>query len=73
VSVEVSKAAKQLQKGQKYFDSGDYNMAKEKRKEKHHLPTTVLDKTEGTGDHIPTLQDCPQQKPSLSLASWLAH
>ncbi|CAD7671106.1 unnamed protein product [Nyctereutes procyonoides] len=83
---------------QKYFDSGDYNMAKakmnqdfefkphighgayfknkkkkEKRKEKHHLPTAVLDKTEVTGDHIPTPQDCPQQKPCLSLASWLAH
>uniref|UniRef100_A0A452QTC6 cAMP-regulated phosphoprotein 19 n=1 Tax=Ursus americanus TaxID=9643 RepID=A0A452QTC6_URSAM len=48
---------KRLQKGQKYFDSGDYNMAKKKQ-----LPTAVLDKTEVTGDHIPTPQDLPQQK-----------
>ena len=57
-----------LQKGKKYFNSGDYNMAKMKNKQ---LPTATLDKTEVTGDHIPTPQDLPQRKPSL-VASKLA-
>ncbi|XP_034385470.1 cAMP-regulated phosphoprotein 19-A-like [Cyclopterus lumpus] len=61
---------KRLQKGQKYFDSGDYNMAKAKIKNKQ-LPTAAPEKTEITGDHIPTLQDLPQRKPSL-VASKLA-
>ncbi|NP_001086634.1 cAMP-regulated phosphoprotein 19-A [Xenopus laevis] len=61
---------KRLQKGQKYFDSGDYNMAKAKMKNKQ-LPTAASDKTEVTGDHIPTPQDLPQRKPSL-VASKLA-
>uniref|UniRef100_A0A2K6FN99 cAMP-regulated phosphoprotein 19 n=1 Tax=Propithecus coquereli TaxID=379532 RepID=A0A2K6FN99_PROCO len=55
---------KRLQKGQKYFDSGDYNMAKAKMKNKQ-LPAAAPDKTEVTGDHIPTPQDLPQRKPSL--------
>ncbi|KAL6037686.1 hypothetical protein STEG23_005955 [Scotinomys teguina] len=61
---------KRLQKGQKYFDSGDYNMAKAKMKNKQ-LPAAAPDKTEVTGDHIPTPQDLPQRKPSL-VASKLA-
>lgn len=55
---------------QKYFDSGDYNMAKAKMKNKQ-LPAAAPDKTEVTGDHIPTPQDLPQRKPSL-VASKLA-
>ncbi|KAF7659100.1 hypothetical protein LDENG_00002930 [Lucifuga dentata] len=61
---------KRLQKGQKYFDSGDYNMAKAKIKNKQ-LPTAAPEKTEFTGEHIPTPQDLPQRKPSL-VASKLA-
>uniref|UniRef100_A0A3B4AAS1 Uncharacterized protein n=1 Tax=Periophthalmus magnuspinnatus TaxID=409849 RepID=A0A3B4AAS1_9GOBI len=61
---------KRLQKGQKYFDSGDYNMAKAKIKNKQ-LPTAAPEKAEITGDHIPTPQDLPQRKPSL-VASKLA-
>ncbi|KAK2919818.1 cAMP-regulated phosphoprotein 19a [Channa argus] len=61
---------KRLQKGQKYFDSGDYNMAKAKTKNKQ-LPTAAPEKTDITGDHIPTPQDLPQRKPSL-VASKLA-
>ncbi|XP_034536087.1 cAMP-regulated phosphoprotein 19-like [Notolabrus celidotus] len=61
---------KHLTKGQKYFDSGDYNMAKAKIKNKP-LPTAAPEKTEITGDHIPTPQDLPQRKPSL-VASKLA-
>ncbi|XP_051739327.1 cAMP-regulated phosphoprotein 19b isoform X2 [Ctenopharyngodon idella] len=55
---------KRLQKGQKYFDSGDYNMAKAKMKNKQ-LPTAAVEKAEITGDHIPTPQDLPQRKQSL--------
>lgn len=55
---------KRLQKGQKYFDSGDYNMAKAKIKNKQ-LPAAQTEKTEITGDHIPTPQDLPQRKTSL--------
>lgn len=55
---------------QKYFDSGDYNMAKAKIKNKQ-LPTAAPEKAEITGDHIPTPQDLPQRKPSL-VASKLA-
>ncbi|MCJ8736138.1 hypothetical protein PDJAM_G00255510 [Pangasius djambal] len=61
---------KRLQKGQKYFDSGDYNMAKAKMKNKQ-LPAATAEKTEITGDHIPTPQDLPQRKTSL-VASKLA-
>ncbi|KAM4748065.1 cAMP-regulated phosphoprotein 19 [Rhinophrynus dorsalis] len=62
---------KRLQKGQKYFDSGDYNMAKAKMKNKPIPTAAAPDKTEVTGDHIPTPQDLPQRKPSL-VASKLA-
>uniref|UniRef100_A0A4W5LV54 cAMP-regulated phosphoprotein 19b n=1 Tax=Hucho hucho TaxID=62062 RepID=A0A4W5LV54_9TELE len=65
---------KRLTKGQKYFDSGDYNMAKAKVKNKQ-LPAATSEKSGGggeiTGDHIPTPQDLPQRKPSL-VASKLA-
>ncbi|XP_067280965.1 alpha-endosulfine [Pseudorasbora parva] len=60
---------KRLQaKGPKYFDSGDYNMAKAKMKSKHVLAS---EEKMGTGDHIPTPQDLPQRKPSVH-ASQLA-
>ncbi|CAL8259433.1 unnamed protein product [Boreogadus saida] len=55
---------KRLQKGPKYFDSGDYNMAKAKMKNKQ-LPVAGPDKNPVTGDHIPTPQDLPQRKSSL--------
>ncbi|XP_034541019.1 cAMP-regulated phosphoprotein 19-like [Notolabrus celidotus] len=61
---------KRLQKGQKYFDSGDYNMAKAKMKNKQ-LPSAPTEKTEITGGHIPTPQDLPQRKTSI-VASKLA-
>ncbi|CAB1322611.1 unnamed protein product [Coregonus sp. 'balchen'] len=57
---------------QKFFDSGDYNMAKAKVKNKQQLPAvTPAEKAEITGDHIPTPQDIPQRKPSI-VASKLA-
>ncbi|XP_078390201.1 alpha-endosulfine-like isoform X1 [Cetorhinus maximus] len=55
---------KRLQKGQKYFDSGDYNMAKAKMKNKQP-PNSGTDKNLVTGDHIPTPEDLPQRKSSL--------
>ena len=45
-------------------------MAKAKMKNKQ-LPAAMAEKTEITGDHIPTPQDLPQRKPSL-VASKLA-
>lgn len=48
----------------KYFDSGDYNMAKAKMKNKQ-LPSAPSEKTEITGGHIPTPQDLPQRKTSI--------
>lgn len=56
---------KRLQKGQKYFDSGDYNMAKAKMKNKQLPAAAGPDKNIVTGDHIPTPQDLPQRKSSL--------
>ncbi|XP_040017731.1 cAMP-regulated phosphoprotein 19 isoform X1 [Gasterosteus aculeatus] len=61
---------KRLQKGPKYFDSGDYNMAKAKMKNKQ-LPSAPTEKAEITGGHIPTPQDLPQRKTSI-VASKLA-
>ncbi|XP_034032088.1 cAMP-regulated phosphoprotein 19b isoform X2 [Thalassophryne amazonica] len=55
---------KRLHKGQKYFDSGDYNMAKAKMKNKQ-LPSAMTEKTDITGGHIPTPQDLPQRKISI--------
>ncbi|TSK13466.1 Unconventional myosin-Va [Bagarius yarrelli] len=55
---------------QKYFDSGDYNMAKAKIKNKQ-LPAATAEKTEITGDHIPTPQDLPQRKTSLFTRVWI--
>lgn len=52
---------KRLQKGPKFFDSGDYNMAMAKMKNKS-LPLAPVEKTEVTGGHIPTLKDLPQKK-----------
>lgn len=49
---------------QKYFDSGDYNMAKAKMKNKQ-LPSAPTEKNEITGGHIPTPQDLPQRKTSI--------
>ncbi|KAH1184006.1 alpha-endosulfine-like [Mauremys mutica] len=55
---------KRLQKGQKYFDSGDYSMARAKMKNKQ-LPSTGPDMNLVTGDHIPTPQDLAPRKSSL--------
>uniref|UniRef100_A0A3B5QKT0 Alpha-endosulfine n=1 Tax=Xiphophorus maculatus TaxID=8083 RepID=A0A3B5QKT0_XIPMA len=62
---------KRLQKGQKYFDSGDYNMAKAKVKNKQ-LPVAGPEKNLVTGDHIPTPQDLPRTRKSSLVTSKLA-
>ncbi|KAM4735197.1 endosulfine alpha b [Anableps anableps] len=62
---------KRLQKGQKYFDSGDYNMAKAKMKNKQ-LPVAGPEKNLVTGDHIPTPQDLPRTRKSSLVTSKLA-
>uniref|UniRef100_A0A1A7YME9 cAMP-regulated phosphoprotein 19b n=1 Tax=Iconisemion striatum TaxID=60296 RepID=A0A1A7YME9_9TELE len=61
---------KKLHKGQKYFDSGDYNMAMAKMENKP-LRSAPTEKTEITGGHIPTPQDLPRRKTSI-VASKLA-
>ena len=49
----------------KYFDSGDYNMAKAKMSGK--LPPAGVEANEVTGDHMPTPAELPQtRKPSQS-------
>ncbi|KAK0075639.1 hypothetical protein PV325_006611 [Microctonus aethiopoides] len=52
---------KRLAKGQKYFDSGDYQMAKQKSTAAKPKPTGVLP----TGDAIPTPETVPQRKTSI--------
>lgn len=51
---------RRLAKGQKYFDSGDYQMAKQKPTAKPK-PAGVLP----TGDAIPTPETVPQRKTSI--------
>ncbi|KAJ8669779.1 hypothetical protein QAD02_001038 [Eretmocerus hayati] len=51
---------KRLAKGQKFFDSGDYQMAKQKPTAKP-IPAGVL----ATGDEIPTPDNVPQRKTSI--------
>lgn len=53
---------KRLQKGQKYFDSGDYNMAKAKGQKARALPIVAQ---LPTGDAIPTPEDLPTRKTSI--------
>merc|ERR1712127_109839 len=56
---------KRLAKGQKYFDSGDYQMAKQK------VPTKILATNppaslgHPTGDEIPTPETVPTRKTSI--------
>ncbi|XP_015930945.1 alpha-endosulfine [Parasteatoda tepidariorum] len=54
---------KRLQKGQKYFDSGDYNMAKAKGQKIR--PTIPVVPQLPTGDAIPTPDDLPARKTSI--------
>lgn len=51
---------KRLNKGQKYFDSGDYNMAKAKG-QKRSVPVVP----QPTGEAIPTPDNLPTRKTSL--------
>nr|CAG4646002.1 EOG090X0P2R [Lynceus sp. MCZ IZ 141354] len=55
---------KRLAKGQKYFDSGDYNMAKQKAPAAvARMPPQVL--PQPTGDTIPTPDSLPIRKTSI--------
>lgn len=53
---------KRLAKGQKYFDSGDYQMAKQK---KDKLPIKAPHPFAGTGEAIPTPDTIPVRKTSI--------
>ena len=54
-------------KGTKYFDSGDYNMA---RAEMQKQSKSLLHPSEVTGAHMPTLEELPKSRklPEPSLA-----
>lgn len=55
---------KRLNKGQKYFDSGDYNMAKAKgQKVVPRVPPAIPQNP--TGETIPTVESLPPRKTSL--------
>lgn len=54
---------KRLNKGQKYFDSGDYNMAKAKGAQKPRVPPVIPQNP--TGETIPTVESLPPRKASL--------
>ncbi|CAH1100625.1 unnamed protein product [Psylliodes chrysocephalus] len=59
---------KRLSKGQKYFDSGDYQMAKQKFgniTNKPGLPLPGPNSYVGTGDTIPTPDTVPIRKTSI--------
>lgn len=53
---------KRLQKGQKYFDSGDYQMAKQKG---GGIKQVFANKAVSTGDAIPTPESVPARKTSI--------
>lgn len=55
---------KRLAKGQKYFDSGDYQMAKQKGPRAGRLAIPVLAQPP-TGDTIPTPDTVPARKSSI--------
>lgn len=58
---------KRLQKGMKYFDSGDYNMAKANAKNKKiPMEQKVLNPGESTGETIPTPENVPVRKTSIN-------
>ncbi|CAL4217028.1 unnamed protein product [Meganyctiphanes norvegica] len=55
---------KRLAKGQKYFDSGDYQMAKQKPLSKTRMQMPPL-LSHSTGDAIPTPESVPIRKTSI--------
>jgi hypothetical protein len=67
-----------LQKGQKFFDSGDYNMAKAAAKTSKRLPESKLSHipppqipADSTGDTIPTPDCLANRKTSIHVQSKL--
>ncbi|CAG2113871.1 unnamed protein product [Medioppia subpectinata] len=72
---------KRLQKGQKFFDSGDYNMAKAAAKTSNRLPQSKLSAVHipepsapapiPTGDTIPTPDCLANRKTSIHVQSKL--
>ncbi|XP_017769986.1 PREDICTED: alpha-endosulfine [Nicrophorus vespilloides] len=61
---------KRLAKGQKFFDSGDYQMAKQKIGGINKQPLKVTDPVNNaTGDAIPTPETVPARKTSIIQTS----
>ncbi|KAL1497919.1 hypothetical protein ABEB36_008800 [Hypothenemus hampei] len=63
---------KRLAKGQKFFDSGDYQMAKQKMGGLNKPPLKVPGPIFPTGDAIPTPDTVPVRKTSINQPSKLA-
>lgn len=68
---------KRLQKGPKYFDSGDYNMAKQtgvlrKPASGGDKVTVQPAQVPLTGESIPTPEDLPQRKSSITASKLAA-
>ncbi|KAK2156037.1 hypothetical protein LSH36_223g01062 [Paralvinella palmiformis] len=67
---------KRLSRGQKYFDSGDYNMAKAKMgggaASKPVVPTQKLILQTSTGEAIPTPEAIPHKKTHLTKSKLLS-
>ncbi|CAH0564373.1 unnamed protein product [Brassicogethes aeneus] len=55
---------KRLAKGQKFFDSGDYQMAKQKKAGINKVPTKPANNF-ATGEAIPTPETVPTRKTSI--------
>jgi len=62
---------KRLQKGQKYFDSGDYQMGKQRGPLLNRGPGSALRAAPFTGEQIPTPETMPARKTSLVQQSKL--
>jgi len=56
---------KRLAKGQKYFDSGDYQMAKQKPLSAKSRMQNLQPMSHPTGDAIPTVDSVPIRKTSI--------
>lgn len=65
---------KRLAKGQKFFDSGDYQMAKQKSGSgKFPVKATILEHGYTAGEAIPTPETVPVRKTSIVQQSKFTH
>ena len=58
-----------LARGHRFFDSGDYQMAKQKNENQHDNSSTFV--SQSTGNEIPTPDTVPKRKVSISKLALL--